>query len=1015
MKPSFALTFTDADIALLHRTSRGWMEIGSVAIDDPEMETALACLRDTALGLEQRGMTTKLVIPNSQIRYMTLPAAGPDAASRRAQIRRELDGKTPYDVDDLVFDWWGKGPSVQVAVVARETLAEAEAFATANRLNPLSFVAIPEAGQFGAEPWFGPTALAESLLVPGEKVGRDQDPIQVARRLPRREPPAETAPPPGDDPQGMALDDPAPARSAPAVAAPLQASEAEPPALAEETRITAAADPGPQRDAPLEDAFFEDACFENESPEDAYLEDEPLEDAPHGPVSARDGAGAAQVSTSPPPSLPGLKTVAADVTAESIPGEADGGRPAGSAPWTPRITPALPASATDAIRVVSDPRLGMVGGPQPGRKAVPPPPRAGTKGPAAKAPELSRAGPSGQGRMTSLLSGGARGAKLAVSEADWPQGRVTAAAGTGQPRDDLARISPVVTEPGIPIPRDRKLSVVPKPGTDTGPDTAYKRAMAKPATTPFGKQPVRRGKPRFLGLILTGILLLLLAAVAVWSSFLIASTFGDDEPAFAVAAQDAPAADAIATRPATVTAPGTAAAIADPDLTGRQADTAALADVPAAADEMLADLQDPADLAGDPAPDAKPGMAAAALTGADAAAEAEPPVEPATVAQPATTAADGRNPGAEPQDEILLAMVDPDIPSSDAVALAVPGTATDPLPPSQPAPPLQEMLYQFDADGRIVPTAEGIITPEGVSLVAGPPPRIPPQRPEAPVQPVAEAEEAGDVTPEPAAAAGADAATVVYADPALADARPRLRPAERVPSDGLAPPDDGTALTAAPSGRLSRMKPRARPPEVLVAGDAALQAKTAAVQAAAASLVASAGVGGASPLAVAVSRKPAARPAQADTPDSAAIDAAVSMAAADASLVPDSAMLAPAKPAVPAPEPQPVLAAKPAADDPEAVEIDEPEVASAAPSIPTRASVAKQATYRNSINLSKINLIGVYGTSSNRYAMVRQANGRFVKVGVGDRVDGGRVAAISDRELRYVKNGTTLTLQMPKS
>ncbi|MFO0514597.1 MAG: translation initiation factor 2, partial [Rhodobacterales bacterium] len=124
-------------------------------------------------------------------------------------------------------------------------------------------------------------------------------------------------------------------------------------------------------------------------------------------------------------------------------------------------------------------------------------------------------------------------------------------------------------------------------------------------------------------------------------------------------------------------------------------------------------------------------------------------------------------------------------------------------------------------------------------------------------------------------------------------------------------------------------------------------------------------------------------------------------------LVPDTGMLAPA---VPAPE----QAARPDADDPEAAEIDEPEIASAAPSVPTRASVAKQATYRNSINLSKINLIGVYGSSSNRYAMVRQANGRFVRVEVGDRVDGGRVAAISERELHYVKNGTTHKLAMPK-
>ena len=234
-----------------------------------------------------------------------------------------------------------------------------------------------------------------------------------------------------------------------------------------------------------------------------------------------------------------------------------------------------------------------------------------------------------------------------------------------------------------------------------------------------------------------------------------------------------------------------------------------------------------------------------------------------------------------------------------------------------------------------------------------------------------------------------------------------------MPSE-TATPDDGAELTTAPAGRLSSLKPRARPAGLLAAGDAALQAETAAVQAAAASLVASADAGGGSPLAVAVSRKPAARPKQAKAPDNAAIDAAVSVAAADASLVPDTALAAPAKPSVPAPKPQPVLAAKPTADDPEAAEIDEPEIVSAAPSIPTRASVAKQATYKNSINLSKVNLIGVYGTSSNRYAMVRQANGRFVKVEVGDRVDGGRVAAISDRALRYVKNGTTHTLEMPK-
>ncbi|MFN5827932.1 MAG: translation initiation factor 2, partial [Rhodobacterales bacterium] len=274
-------------------------------------------------------------------------------------------------------------------------------------------------------------------------------------------------------------------------------------------------------------------------------------------------------------------------------------------------------------------------------------------------------------------------------------------------------------------------------------------------------------------------------------------------------------------------------------------------------------------------------------------------------------------------------------------------------------------------------------------------------RPGATVQPVTDA---GAVAPLPRPAGAAGAVPVVYADPALEDARPLLRPEGLVPPETAAP--DGAAdLADAPAGRLTSPKPRARPPGLLAA-EAAPQAGTAAAQAAGASLVATAGEGAASPLAIAVSRKPAARPAQA----SAAGEAAVSVAAADASLVPDTGTLAPA---VPAPEPQPVPAARPAEDDPEAAEIDEPEIASAAPSVPTRASVAKQATYRNSINLSKINLIGVYGSSSNRYAMVRQANGRFVRVAVGDRVDGGRVAAISERELHYVKNGTTHKLAMP--
>lgn len=84
------------------------------------------------------------------------------------------------------------------------------------------------------------------------------------------------------------------------------------------------------------------------------------------------------------------------------------------------------------------------------------------------------------------------------------------------------------------------------------------------------------------------------------------------------------------------------------------------------------------------------------------------------------------------------------------------------------------------------------------------------------------------------------------------------------------------------------------------------------------------------------------------------------------------------------------------------------------PSIPSSASVARSATQTNAINLRKINLIGVYGTSSDRRALVRLSTGRYRKVKVGDRLDGGRVSAIGESELRYVKGSRSIVLALPK-
>ncbi|MEL6992859.1 MAG: hypothetical protein AAGL92_14940, partial [Pseudomonadota bacterium] len=81
--------------------------------------------------------------------------------------------------------------------------------------------------------------------------------------------------------------------------------------------------------------------------------------------------------------------------------------------------------------------------------------------------------------------------------------------------------------------------------------------------------------------------------------------------------------------------------------------------------------------------------------------------------------------------------------------------------------------------------------------------------------------------------------------------------------------------------------------------------------------------------------------------------------------------------------------------------------------IPTTASVARAATERNQIALRRVNLIGVYGSDASRRALVRLPNGRYRKVQVGDKLDGGQVAAIGSDELRYIKRGQSVVLKMP--
>lgn len=1049
MKPNFALNFTDDAIVLLHRTARGWLDIGQTPFGAPDMAEALGYLRASALGLSPQGMTTKVVIPNGQILYTEVEAPGPDTASRKAQIRAALEGRTPYPVDDLVFDWWGKGPRLQVAVVARETLEEAEAFAVEHRLNPVSFVAMPEQGRFVGEPFFGKTQAAAKLLASGESVTRDQDPIQiVAREVPRDEP-VPAAPKPEAAAPSPAPKDAAPAPKVAQSAAPAEPAQAEAPAPAAAPATPAAEKPAPQ--APVTPA----AETARAEPPAAPIAAPPREPAAP-PVAERPAPAAAE--------RPGPPAATRAPAPDLAPPQA-----------APAATPAPAFSSRRRDDIAQVPPLGAATRSMPPAPTPPAPPKTTPPAPTDPAPVAQADAP--KAAVPSVLGAAlaegpipAPAAQAAVAaapaapaeqkapaapvRAQAPVEDATAAARTAEPKPAAAKpetrpetkpdakplakpVAPTPPRPGIverPAARSKPIAAMVTAASIPGLRSAAKPAAsaskdaakpAKPATDPLAMRAARPGgKPKYLGLVLTGILLVFLALVAAWSSFYLSSDEGaTDDAEIQTATAPAPADGGSIVAPNAVNLEAEAV---DPDLTtdiaaanAPQPAAAPLPEAPLQAEAPLPEAQTPAP--GLPAPGLPPAVVAGAETPATPAPAAEPAAAPLAAADPATAAPvvpdlapaapapdataqvdDNRMvaPGPLGQDEILLAGLDAPPPAFDAVALPVPLASADAPPAPVVPPPPPGAIYEFDAEGRIIPTERGVVTPSGFWLIAARPDPLPPPRPAglgapAAAEPTATAPEAAATAPEAETLAGTDAAVLpaaeeaVEIDPAFTAIRPRGRPADLAPPPAAAEPaqaQDDAGLIPPTDPRFAAVRPRVRPASVATRADEARMASEAASLAVATALAEPAVQPGwdanASPLAVALSRRPAARPADLSRAVEAAAAAAVR------------------------PQEGPAL-------DPE--EEEEPEIAAAAaPRIPTRASVAKQATFTNAINLSRLNLIGIYGTPSNRSALVRSSNGRYTKVEVGDRLDGGRVRAITASELRYEKGGRMLVLEMPR-
>ncbi|MEM9787541.1 MAG: hypothetical protein AAF801_13640, partial [Pseudomonadota bacterium] len=354
---------------------------------------------------------------------------------------------------------------------------------------------------------------------------------------------------------------------------------------------------------------------------------------------------------------------------------------------------------------------------------------------------------------------------------------------------------------------------------------------------------------------------------------------------------------------------------------------------------------------------------------------------PRFVDVPGTTSTDGMI--VPVPDTVPGRLAQPDAPLNDDLA-----TDLSFLAPADPPP--ADVTFPLDADGFILATPEGTLTPEGavvfagapdltiqlrpelsaddlermallapapegVVIVAGRPDIVPPLRPAdaaipAPAAEAADAVVESDVAQEAPSPGGVALSTLqsqsASADPALAGARPETRPSDL--ASIARPADPGTPDITA-----------------IIAGIEAEEAASAIVDA--------------TPQAVVASLRPALRPGDFDS----------IVAAARAQIERQQAAPAPAAP---------VRTAAPVAPQNYA---------------PVPGGVARAATQDDVIRLREMNLIGVYGRPNARRALVRLSNGRYVRVEVGSALDGGQVTAIGESALNYVKRGRTYALELP--
>ena len=1064
---NFALFLSPDGIALAHRQDAGhWALIGEVPFAASDLAAEMSGLKAAITARGGADLPVLLVLPDDQILYTSFTAPTHDAALVQDRIIAGLDGLTPYAVADLVYDWRAiEEDRIKVAVVARETLDEAKEFAAEHGFVTAGYAAMPPVERYPGMPIFGESPPAITTATTDLRFGPDLWVAPQDITAPEASD-AVTAP---DAPSQASQQDEGPDTDTISDAAPLaeqaedeaaekvvakskskkkattkQSDGAEPQSeleLTSSTPETAPADAMPAPSAPAEDASPQEVVTAHTAPapapDAAPVAPEAEQTAP--PLAentfdaeSKDG-GQAQEAPQPTPDRAASSAAAQpapDLAADDVAPQEKSELAALLDPMFDRTITPIVDTDTSQTAPQADPAPSEAAGPAPSaaRGKVARPAMDGRTLTAAK-PETTPARPSG---ATSHAAPGKDGADDTAQNA--PDAQQTPVFGFSAKRRTAAKPGAAATtdtgkivanlrgrlgfgavptaqdkqrHPDViaqPAPRAETASPE-RPGSafvaqlarvrdaskarpkaeiaasqaaqsdtaqpqtaarDTAP-TATGRSASKTAASGadsalaaglLARKPSQPAGPSLrMGLVLTVVLLILLVLIAIWSV-----VFLPDSPMARIFGGGTASQTAQSDGPDATPAPA-------PSLPETTAATAPIATVPvetAPEPEELADAE--------AAEDAEIASLAPSVTA---------PVAPTPASALPDIDADLDLPPLPPMPDALL----PSIAEAEALY------ATQRIWPRPPERPffspftLTDDIYIASIDPEVVAfDAVALGDPRievGELLRRVPAPPAFGARIDRDARGLVTATAEGVLTPE--------GAFVILGQPVVAAVpRPReIAPEQATPPASLNV-QDAILGTIQPRQRpvnldetrerqllgglsrteLAAMRPTLRPRS---AQENAAQASLfpQADQAPAENAVPAVVVTGGTARAVAASRVPSLRPANFAT-----IVAAATRRPAEPATVTANAF-------------------------------------APAPSIPSNADVARAATSRNEIRLRDINLIGITGTSSNRSALVRLSSGRFVRVAVGDRLDGGRVAAIGATSLQYVVNGRNITLEIP--